>query len=88
MIFKNLCVRNDNYHYDARNKHLIDVPYCRLDKTRESNILGPKSLNHVPKYVQELNKDELEKRLYDWLVLYPFYDIQEFFGIHSNMIQI
>lgn len=85
----NHVTRSDIHLHDTRNKHLLDIEFYRLEKTKNMYIvLGPKFVNHLPKYVQELDLDQCKNRLYDWLILNPFYSFKEFFSIHTNLIEI
>mgnify|MGYP007063902169 CR=1 FL=1 len=55
-------------------------------KTNKLKVVGMKIYNKLPKYYYILAENIFKNRFYHWLLLNPFYSIEEFFSILTNYI--
>lgn len=70
-----------NIHsHNTRNKSNIFIPFYRLSKSLSSyEVVGQKLFNKIPQMVRELPLDSFKQKLYNWLVVNPFYELGEYF---------
>jgi hypothetical protein len=74
-----LTCRGNMHTYDTRGRNLIDVPRCRLEKTRSAHVVcGMNLFNLLPQPVATLPIKLFKSKLHDWLVARPFYSLAEF----------
>jgi len=90
--FKNLnsfTVRGDLHNHCTRNRSKLDVPYVRLEKTRDSHhIMGLRCLNKLPSNVLDLPLRAFKQKIQQWLVEHPFYNLNEFLSFPTKEIII
>ena len=78
--YRNYQRREEIHTHATRSKGNLDIPRCRLSKTRDSfPSIGLRMFNRLPGHIQELPNKIFHSKLKDWLVTRPFYSIQEFF---------
>jgi hypothetical protein len=74
-----LMLRRNIHGYSTRQKELIDVPFCRLKKTKDNYLnLGIGMFNMLPGRVKDLPYDKFRKSLSNWLLATPLYSVEEF----------
>lgn len=77
-----LSLRQNIHHFNTRHKNLIDVPFVRLEKTRNSHlVIGLRMFNLLPEAVKTLNFKSFKNRIFNFLVKNPFYCINEFLDL-------
>lgn len=89
-ILKNLDsfkLRENIHPHYTRSQLKIDVPYCRLRKTQSSHIIsGIKFYNKLPKSAFKLPFNSFKSKFYNWLILNPFYSVDEFLSLKNEEI--
>ena len=83
-------LNNLNYYTlvnSTRGNDNIFIPNVRLKKKQISyKVIGMKTYNKLPKYYYSLPENIFKNHFYHWLLLNPFYSIEEFFSILTNDI--
>jgi hypothetical protein len=76
-----LFARRETYHsHMTRRRQDLDVPFCRLSKTRDSfPTLAIKIYNHLPTSLRNLDCRKFKLKLKNWLRTKPYYSLREFF---------
>lgn len=75
--------REDVHSYNTRTNRGIYSTYHRLSKSCNSHeLMGHKLFNKLPQTAQDLPEQVFKQTLYDWLIVNPFYDVNEFFNCH------
>lgn len=75
----NLPTRADTHGHNTRNKHFIELPYCRLSTTKDRfPNLAVRMFNMLPDGVKELDMPKFKTKIKKWLLERPFYSIKEF----------
>ena len=84
----NYCLRSDIHNRYTRNNSILNIPKCRLASTSETCFYnGVNFYNKLPlkgRTIIELNI--FKKGIYNWLLMRPFYSINEFFNILILML--
>ena len=71
--------RSDFHQYTTRQNHLLTQPCSRLSKTMNSfHIMAIRVANRLPVNIFDLNYVQFKRKITDWLINNPFYNIQEF----------
>ena len=71
--------RSDFHQYTTRQNHLLTQPCSRLSKTMNSfHIMAIRVANRLPVNIFHLNYVQFKRKITDWLINNPFYNIQEF----------
>ncbi|XP_054260026.1 uncharacterized protein LOC128984710 [Macrosteles quadrilineatus] len=72
--------RQQVHAHNTRRKNLIDVPYCRLSRTKDAfPVMALRLTNKLPVAVRDLNHNQFQARLKCWLKARPYYSLKEFF---------
>lgn len=70
------------HNHDTRSKNSITIEHCRLTKTHRSHIITAKKIyNKVQHLIERYPGREFRKKLNNWLLDNPFYDLSEFFDM-------
>ncbi|XP_039296805.1 uncharacterized protein LOC111058358 [Nilaparvata lugens] len=79
--FRGLVALPTDFHrHDTRNRHRLNLPYCRLGRTQNSLAYQPvRILNKLPISARGLPEVVLRRRLRTFLHENPFYSLREFF---------
>lgn len=73
-------VRSKFHNYETRNRTLLDVPYCRLSKSRDCYpVIAQRMFNKLPTAVRALELKKFSVRMREWLRRRPYYSVREFF---------
>ena len=75
-----------NIHdHEIRNSEQINIPYCRLHKTSTNfSVMGMKLYNKLPSQYYKSPTNSFKARFYNWLLINPFYSVDEFLNINSH----
>ena len=66
-------------NYSTRQQNQLEIPFCRLTRTQNSHrVMGLKLFNKLDISVRDMSKSVFSDKLYSWLLLNPFYKIDEF----------
>jgi len=77
-------IRSDAHDHLTRNRHKLDLPLVRLVKTQESfSYMGLKLFNRLPLQAHTIDIKSFKRKVLDWLLINPFYSIDEFFNLSS-----
>ena len=72
------------HNYNTRNKENILIEQYRLSKSLNSHtVIAPKIFNKLQHLIIKYPAKNFKTKLYDWLLLNPFYSIKEFFCIKN-----
>jgi len=72
------------HNYNTRNKENILIEQYRLSKSLNSHtVIAPKIFNKLQHLIIKYPAKNFKTKLYDWLLLNPFYSIKEFFSIKN-----
>jgi len=82
--FSELTIRSNVHGYNTRNNSAVDYEYTRLSKSLNSHVaVGLRVYNKVRHgFVNLPNKTSLAK-FYDWLLVNPFYSLEEFLTLKT-----
>ncbi len=70
----------DKHSYSTRNKDNVSIEYARLSKTCNSYpVVSLKIFNKLKKLFDKFSENQFKNKFYDWLLLNPFYSLNEFF---------
>ena len=84
--FPEQILRENVHTYNTRNNKKIYIPYFRLSKTINSYLtVGKKLFSKLPPYLHSVTLTVFKSKLHNWLILHPFYNIQEFFETNVVM---
>lgn len=76
----NLQLRHDIHSYNTRGMNQINIPHQRLSKSLNSyDVLGLKLYNKLPDTLTSDPVNRFKIRLFNWLIVNPFYSLAEFF---------
>lgn len=79
--------RKDIHTYDTRNKCKLNVLHHRLHKTGSSyKVLCVKFFNKLDYKAHTVSIPRFKDRLYNWLLLNPFYSIDEFIDSQLDLV--
>lgn len=77
---QNFPTRNTVHTYRTRHNQEIDLPFCRLSKTKNAfPTIALKIYNNLPQEIKNLETRKFDKVLKAWLVGRPLYSLDEFF---------
>lgn len=76
--------QNHIHSYNTRNRNNIAIEHCRLSKTQNSHIImAQKVYNKLEHLLSKYPTQIFLNKFFDWLLMTPFYSIQEFFNVRE-----
>lgn len=77
--------RHEVHEHNTRDKENINVPMCRLSKTRDSfPMIALRMFRSLPMEVQLLPLEKFKNKIARDLKLHPLYSVQEFFDCEES----
>lgn len=77
-----LALREDQHDHNTRSKSNLDLPFCRLNKKKDSfPMLAIRMYNRLPLYFKNLEASVFKNELREWLLARPLYSLDEFYKI-------
>lgn len=72
--------RSDIHSYETRKKGNIDIPSCRLSRTRDSfPAVAIKMFNHLNSELRSLELGKFKRKMSQYLCQKPLYSVSEYF---------